>query len=304
MFWSLTTSFLFPSLFCLLSLLRLPPPAMSRIDVDHGLDWHSWLVVITFMVVISIVIRPIRIPLPDLQSMLQSSKKQSPPPLPSPSSYSGPSPPSSPRPALAALPLDTAGSTDTTIGSIELVSKHSDRNDHDDPQQAFKSETDDHPTPLPEQQQPQRRRQRRHHLTLGIASAPVLGVLFLLATKSIDGESIKSGIVGAPGTGVEPYAVMTLFFSLAYICISLDMTGVFQFAAFWISRRGGGGGQRVFLSFFLLSTLMSGLAGNDVVVLTMTPFLVYYSHAVELVTPMAFLMAEIQTANIGKVKSW
>lgn len=45
---------------------------------------------------------------------------------------------------------------------------------------------------------------------------------------------------------------------------------------------------------------MSGLASNDVVILTMTPFLVYFSQAVELATPIAFLMAELQTANIGK----
>lgn len=45
---------------------------------------------------------------------------------------------------------------------------------------------------------------------------------------------------------------------------------------------------------------MSGLTSNDVVILTMTPFLVYFSHAVDLATPIAFLMAEIQTANIGK----
>ncbi|KAF9155582.1 hypothetical protein BG015_009365 [Linnemannia schmuckeri] len=81
----------------------------------------------------------------------------------------------------------------------------------------------------------------------------------------------------------------------------LDMTGVFQYAAFWISQRGGGSGQRVFLSFFLLSTVMSGLTSNDVVVLTMTPFLVYYSQAVDLLTPVAFLMAEIQTANIASM---
>ncbi|KAK3830093.1 MAG: arsenical pump membrane protein-domain-containing protein [Linnemannia elongata] len=140
-----------------------------------------------------------------------------------------------------------------------------------------------------------------YDITLDIATAPVLGVLFLLATRSINGQSVRDGIMGEPSSGVEPYAVMVLFFSLAYICISLDMTGVFQYAAFWISRRGGGGGQRVFLAFFLLSSIMSGLASNDVVILTMTPFLVYFSQAVELVTPIAFLMAELQTANIASM---
>ncbi|KAF9931425.1 hypothetical protein FBU30_010263 [Linnemannia zychae] len=46
---------------------------------------------------------------------------------------------------------------------------------------------------------------------------------------------------------------------------------------------------------------MSGLASNDVVILTMTPFLVYFSQAVELATPVAFLMAELQTANIASM---
>ncbi|KAI7829696.1 arsenical pump membrane protein-domain-containing protein [Gamsiella multidivaricata] len=149
---------------------------------------------------------------------------------------------------------------------------------------------------------PQKRRTKYpYHITLNIATAPVLGVLFLLATQSIDGESVRNGIVGEPESGVEPYAVMILFFSLAYICISLDMTGVLQYAAFVISKRGGGGGQRIFLYFFLLSTIMSGLTSNDVVILTMTPFLVYFSRAVDLVTPVAFLMAEVQTANIASM---
>ncbi|CAO3568838.1 unnamed protein product [Mortierella alpina] len=132
-----------------------------------------------------------------------------------------------------------------------------------------------------------------YHFTLNIATAPIIGVLLLLATRSINVESIHNGIVGAPLSGVEPYA--------AYICISLDMTGIFQYAAFWISSRSGGSGQRVFFSFYLLNTVMSGLTSNDVVVLTMTPFLVYYSHAVELITPVAFLMAEIQAANIASM---
>ncbi|KAG0264454.1 hypothetical protein BG011_006813 [Mortierella polycephala] len=138
-------------------------------------------------------------------------------------------------------------------------------------------------------------------VTLDIATAPVLGVLFLLATLSIGGESVRDSIVWALGSGVEPYAATILFFFLAYLCISLDMTGVFQYAAFWVSKRGGGGGQRIFLSFFLLSSAMSELTSNDVVILTMTPFLAYYSHAVDLAIPVAFFMAEIQTTNIASM---
>ncbi|KAF9212074.1 hypothetical protein BGZ59_007266 [Podila verticillata] len=220
---------------------------------EHALDAHSWLVVVTFMIVIMLVIRPVKIPLP-IPSFSSSSK------------------------------------TSTSHSSTQQPGNN-------DPPKPEETESDSTEAPLPVAKT---HKKFPFSLTLDIATAPVFGVLLLLATRSIGGHTLKNGIVGAPDSGVEPYSVMILFFSLAYICISLDMTGVFQYAAFWISRRGNGGGQRIFFSFFLLSTIMSGLTSNDVVILTMTPFLVYYSHAVDLVTPVAFLMAEIQTANIGK----
>ncbi|KAF9430014.1 hypothetical protein BGZ94_008674 [Podila epigama] len=207
----------------------------------EGLNVHSWLIVVTFMIVIILVIRPVKIPLP--------------------------------------IPNRSSANASSSTPSQQLTTPYE-------------------PTTA---QTATKRKKFPYHFTLDIASAPVSGVLFLLATQSIHGHTVRNGIVGSPGSGVEPYSVMILFYSLAYICISLDMTGIFQYAAFWISRRGNGGGQRVFLSFFLLSTVMSGLASNDVVVLTMTPFLVYYSSAVDLVTPVAFLMAEIQTANIASM---
>ncbi|KAF9912966.1 hypothetical protein EC991_007580 [Linnemannia zychae] len=231
-------------------------------SVDQSLNVHSWLVVITFMIVIAIVIHPIRVPLPIPASFFSRSHSRS---CPNQSTGQQQQPQTADAVETSVInspQKNTVTATATATNSKKLFP---------------------------------------YHLTLDIATAPVLGVIFLLATRSIEGNSVRDGIVGAPGSGVEPYAVMILFFSLAYICISLDMTGVFQYAAFWISKRGGGSGQRVFLSFFMLSTVMSGLTSNDVVVLTMTPFLVYYSHAVDLLTPVAFLMAEIQTANIASM---
>ncbi|OAQ36683.1 hypothetical protein K457DRAFT_147417 [Linnemannia elongata AG-77] len=224
---------------------------------DQPLDIHSWLVVITFMIVIAIVIHPIRIPLP----------------IPAFSSFCSSSSSSSSSHHLS--------NQSTTQQQQQLQEEQHSSDDAN-------SNSAQDPSPTAIATATNQKQKFPYHLTLNIATAPVLGVLFLLATRSIEGDSVRDGFVGAPGSGVEPYAVMILFFSLAYICISLDMTGVFQYAAFWISKRGGGSGQRVFLSFFLLSTVMSGLTSNDVVVLTMTPFLVYYSQAVDLLTPIIY----------------
>ncbi|KAF9088133.1 hypothetical protein BGX23_007609 [Mortierella sp. AD031] len=299
---------------------------------EKNINVHSWLAVITFVVVIAIVIRPIRIPIPipafghsktanipaaadtlateaDADdSDVTSSIRETPPTLSGtdqisvqceedminnnhidnscvPKAVDGPSPTDGQK--VAKESLVTAKSNTSSIGAIN--NNNGNNNDK-------LTEGDD----ILDGSQ-KRKKTFPYYITLDIATAPVLGVMFLLATRSIHSQSVRDGIMGEPYSGVEPYAVMVLFFSLAYICISLDMTGVFQYAAFWISRRGGGGGQRIFLAFFLLSSIMSGLASNDVVILTMTPFLVYFSQAVELATPIAFLMAELQTANIASM---
>jgi len=134
---------------------------------ERELDAHSWLVVVTFMIVIAIVIRPVRIPL-----CISSSH--------------------------------TATPTTTTYSA-----NHSSINDASD---------------QPVVAGPEKKKTRfPQYLTLDIATAPVIGVLFLLATRSINGESVRDGILGSPSSGVEPYAVMILFFSLVKYLPSLSL---------------------------------------------------------------------------------
>ena len=54
--------------------------------------------------------------------------------------------------------------------------------------------------------------EERVYFTLGLATAPVIGVLLLLASTSIGGQVLRNGIVGVQG--VKPYDIMTLFISL------------------------------------------------------------------------------------------
>lgn len=140
-------------------------------------------------------------------------------------------------------------------------------------------------------------RHRRLYLTLDLATAPVLGICFLLATTSIPFSVVRDGLLGSEG--IQPYSIMVLFYALAYICISLDLTGIFQFCAFWVAKRAGSQGKTLFTSFFVLTTLMSGLTSNDVVILTGTAFLVYFTRVADIDPPTAFLISEFVSANIG-----
>lgn len=77
------------------------------------------------------------------------------------------------------------------------------------------SDTSPTPTPTPTPTQdplaPSAESHKRPAFTLGLATAPVAGVLLLLASTCIPGLVVRKGIVGEGH--VRPYDVMTLFLS-------------------------------------------------------------------------------------------
>lgn len=135
-------------------------------------------------------------------------------------------------------------------------------------------------------------------LPLNLTTAPILAIAILWAAQCINPTVIKDGIVGTDG--VKPYNILILFFSLAYMAITLDVTGILQSAAFWVSNKGGSNGWRLYLYFYIMLTLLSILLGNDPVILSGTAFLVYYTGATKL-EPMPWLMAEFAAANTASM---
>lgn len=61
------------------------------------------------------------------------------------------------------------------------------------------------------------------------------------------------------------------------MAITLDITGILQAAAFWVSNKGGSNGWKLFLYFYMMLTVLSIALGNDPVILSGTAFLVYYT---------------------------
>ena len=127
------------------------------------------------------------------------------------------------------------------------------------------------------------------------AVAPLLGVLLLLAVGSVGVQQVADGILGS-NPAFRPYAIIILVLSLAYVSISLDETGIFTGAAVWAAGKAGTSGRRFFVYIFLLCSVVTVFASNDVVVLTLTPILIYFCRFVRM-DPVPFLMAEFHAAN-------
>lgn len=138
----------------------------------------------------------------------------------------------------------------------------------------------------------------KRRIPINLATAPIIAIAILWASQCLGATQIRDGIVGTDG--VKPYNILILFSSLAYMAITLDITGVLQSAAFWVSNQGGSSGWRLYFYFYLMLTLLSVLLGNDPVILSGTVFLVYYTAAAGL-EPMPWLISEFASANTASM---
>ncbi|KAJ6551648.1 hypothetical protein B0H19DRAFT_1031000 [Mycena capillaripes] len=137
-------------------------------------------------------------------------------------------------------------------------------------------------------------------IVLNLTTAPILAITILWAAQCLGASQIRDGIVGTAPDGVKPYNILILFFSLAYMAITLDITGVLQAAAFWVSNKGGSNGWKLYLYFYLMLTVLSVFLGNDPIILSGTSFLVYYTKVSEL-NPISWLMSEFAAANTASM---
>ncbi|TPX36607.1 hypothetical protein SmJEL517_g01172 [Synchytrium microbalum] len=135
-------------------------------------------------------------------------------------------------------------------------------------------------------------------LRIDLGSAPVICVLFELATTVMSPDVVRLGILGS--NGIQPWAIVVLFFSLAYVSISIDLTGLFSFIAFQVTKRGKGNGRKLYDYLFMLSVLLTIFTSNDVVVLTVTPILCYLGIASH-IDVSAFTLSSFIVCNIASM---
>jgi len=135
---------------------------------------------------------------------------------------------------------------------------------------------------------------------LDYSTFPVIVVLVLWAMQVISIKDIWISLIGHPDSNLKPYSIIVLFFSLAYMSLSLDITGLFGFIAAKAIGLSGGSGIRLFLTFFALSSVITIVTSNDIVILTLTPIICAMASfaSLSLETTHALLFSQFFAANI------
>ncbi|KAI0657730.1 hypothetical protein C8Q70DRAFT_1073410 [Cubamyces menziesii] len=140
---------------------------------------------------------------------------------------------------------------------------------------------------------------KRVYAPLNFITVPLVSVLVLLAAGVFDAQTVRDGVLGTQG--VKPLDIMALFISLAYISISLDATGLLRFLAFWVARKGGADGRRLYAYLYLFFLVCGVVVGNDPVILSGTAFLAYFTRVAGITPPTAWILAQFAAANMASV---
>ncbi len=129
---------------------------------------------------------------------------------------------------------------------------------------------------------------------LNMVSGSFLAIIVLYFTQVIHTSTIKAGIIG--NGSLRPWEIIIIFFSVAYITISVDITGVFSYFAYKVVYLAKGRGYRLFAFFYLFACILTTFTSNDIVILTLTPIIFYAGYHADInIIPLLF--AEYFGAN-------
>ena len=134
----------------------------------------------------------------------------------------------------------------------------------------------------------------RRHFISTYWFAPLVGGVLLWLLGRISGGEILEGLTQSGG--INPIQLLVLFLSMTLLSVFLDQAGFFSWLASKVLRRAGSSQKKLFVSLYLMVSVLTVFTSNDVVILTFTPFLCFFSKGAK-IDPLPFLVAEFVAAN-------
>ena len=122
----------------------------------------------------------------------------------------------------------------------------------------------------------------------------LIGGIILLAFSFAPIKEVWSQLTS--GNAINPIKILLLFFSMTFISIFLDELGLFKYLAHVAASKAKGSQIGLFFTFYLLAATLTVFTSNDVVILTLTPFICFFCKRSN-VNPIPYLIGEFMAAN-------
>ena len=95
---------------------------------------------------------------------------------------------------------------------------------------------------------------------------------------------------------INPLKILALFFAMTFLSVLLDEAGLFRYLAAKAVRIAKTNQIALFLVLYALTAVLTVFTSNDVVILTLTPFICFFCKNTE-ADPVPYLVGEFAAAN-------
>ena len=122
----------------------------------------------------------------------------------------------------------------------------------------------------------------------------LIGAILLIVTSLAPIQEVWSQLTSP--NEVNPLKIIVLFFSMTFLSVFLDETGLFRVLAKLAAKEAKDSQLSLFFIFYLLASALTAFTSNDIVILTLTPFICFFCKNTK-IDPLPFLIAEFAAAN-------
>ncbi|MBO4623741.1 MAG: hypothetical protein J5691_07700 [Bacilli bacterium] len=122
----------------------------------------------------------------------------------------------------------------------------------------------------------------------------IAGAIITLLTGALPLDFLANNLETT--SSINPLKIMVLLLSLTMLSITLDELGFFEHVASLAIKKVGGSKYKLFFTFYVLTAILTIFTSNDIVILTFTLFICYFSKNAK-ISPIPYLVMEFVTAN-------
>lgn len=122
----------------------------------------------------------------------------------------------------------------------------------------------------------------------------LIGAIVIIASGQIDLATLGHKLT--ENTAVNPLKILVLFISMTVLSIFLDELGFFRYLANLTLKHAGGSQRKLFTVLFFTVSILTAFTSNDIIILTFTPFICYFSKNAK-INPIPYLVGEFIAAN-------
>ena len=122
----------------------------------------------------------------------------------------------------------------------------------------------------------------------------IIGAILLLILKCVPLDIVVDSLIA--NTTINPIKILVLFISMTFISIVLDELGLFRWASVKAVEYAKDKQLSIFLHMYFLIALLTIFTSNDIIILTITPFICFFCKNAK-INPIPYLIGEFAAAN-------